>query len=167
MRHTLCLTFLLISHLSWTQPQKFSKKFLPTQADSCLLSIYQVATKEMIPLHAQPIERQLKQLRVSDQDVKILLKKAGKKSSYRDFRSMLNHYNVIFDFYKNGSHHGNITLSTISGNIQINNSTDKQKFYGNVSKKFGHYLLSKLCTYNVMDLIDTDNLQWLEKENEY
>lgn len=167
MRLTLCLLLFLISYFSWAQPQKISKKFLPNQADSCLLSIHKVVTKEMVPPHGQPIEKQLKQLRVSDQDVKILSKKVGKKSSYQDSRALLTHYNVIFDFYKNGSSHGNITFSTITGNIEINNSINRQHFYGNVSKKFGHYLLSMFRTYDIVELIDTNNLQWLEKENEY
>jgi hypothetical protein len=124
-----------------------------------------VVTKEMIPAHGPVVEKPLIQLRIADQDLKGLVKKLGRKSSYQDSRALLTHYNVIFNLYKNGSLHGNITLSTITGNIEI--QTEKQAFYGNISKELGQYLLDVFHTYEVIERIGTSNLEGLRKQNKY
>lgn len=164
MRSIILLLAVFISYLSSAQPHKSASDLRVSDMDSSHLAVYLVATLEMIRPGDEELERLLSQKTVTKQDAQGLLKKASSKSSYQDGRALLTHYNITIDFFRKGSIYGNLTLSSQTGNITINDFENEKQAFGNVSKKFGDNIIQLLDGYKVLDLIDPSQLEGLTKD---
>ena len=154
---------LFVCNLSLAQPHTSAKTLRSIEPDSCLLSVYQVATKEMVRSEDQITEKLLERKKITNNDLKELLNKASKKSSYQSERALLTHYNIRVDLYRDGSMYGNLILSSITGNISINGQTEDQRSYGNVSQKLGTYMIQFLEDNDMLKQIDSIDLQGFTK----
>lgn len=153
------LTLLITCQSSWLNAQSIVKNIIDTDPDSCYLSLHKVVTKEMVKPLEEPFEQELVKLKISNEDNKILLKKASKKSSYQDSRALLTHYNIVFSFYKDGTISSTIHLSTLTGNIEIRNLSTQEEFYNRVSNRFGHYLIKMFKKYKVYEMITPSDMR--------
>lgn len=154
---------LFTCHFSWAQTHKTAKNLRTIQPDSCFLSVYLVATKEMVRSEGQVIEKLLERKEVLIKDIEKLLGETSKKSSYQQERALLTHHNIIIHLYRGGAIYGNLTLSSKTGNIIINNNTNGQRTFGNVSQKFGEYMIQLLNDHDMLELIHTLDLEGFNK----
>ncbi|MEQ9297888.1 MAG: hypothetical protein RIF33_04960 [Cyclobacteriaceae bacterium] len=154
----LILTVVIAAH-SHAQPRKLAKYLYTLEADSTLLSVYQVATREMVKTESEVLERLLSVRGISKDEAENILKKASRKSAYRDDRALLTHYNIVIGYYKNGEPFGSLTLSSKTGNITISIAKSQTQAYGRVSKSFGKYLVSVLDNYGMLKFINRLDLE--------
>ncbi len=158
------LTLLIICQSGLLNAQSIVKNIVGT--DSCYLSLHKVVTKEMVKPLEQPYEQELLKLKIANEDSKLLLKKASKKSSYQDSRAMLTHHNIVFSFYKDNTICYTIHLSTLTGNIEIRKLSTQETFYSRVSNKFGRYLIKMFKKYKVYEMITPSYMRGgLHKKN--
>ncbi len=163
MRVSLILVFFICNLAGAQTPQGIAKSLLTVNTDSALISVYKVVTREMMKSEGRETEELLSQKRITQEDAEAILKRASKKSYYTSDRALLTHHNILIDFFRNGSAYGNMTLSSKTGNITINNFTNKQQAFGNVSRKFGDYIIQLLKEYDILKLIYAMDLEGLKK----
>jgi len=142
--------------------QFIAKDILNIAPDSCLMTVSKVVTQEMILPSQEPYERELTKLKLSTQDMHILIKRASKKSSYQGDRALMDHSNVTFRFYKGNMVCSSLHLSTYTGNVEIYTSNAENQCYNRVSDKFSRYFIELLKKYEVWEMIDSFDKQGLE-----
>lgn len=158
------LLLLLATGISIGQHKIIKSDAVPQKADSCELTVYKMITKEMTKPGQAEVEEKLKSLMLSYPDMTSLEKKLSKKPSYTKSRALLTHYNLVFKFYKKGQLDTQVTISTITGNVNIDNLTNKSRLYRRASSSFGAYLLWLLDKNKVLHLIPPSNLEGLTVE---
>ncbi len=167
-RWFLVVILAITSSFSFGQHKILKSKAVPQKADSCHLTVYHVVTKEMSKSPKDIREEKLKQISLSYPDMTTLEKKLSKKPSYTNSRALLTHHNLVFEFYKDGKLNSRVYVSTLTGNINIENFATKAKLHKKISPTFGAYLLWLLDRNKVLKLIPQTNLAGLtsaEKAN--
>lgn len=122
------------------------------------IAIFKVVTKEMVPPDGQPLKKLLIKKSLTEKEMKALLKKASKRSSYAENQALLSHWNVVIEFERNDKR---IEISTITGNISV--IENEVSSYGHISDKFGHYLYRFLNSTDLLKYIDVEHLEGLTR----
>lgn len=134
-------------------------------ADSVILSIWNIQTKEMSIPGDEPEEFsiQLDRKRLSGTDGNSLIRQLKKQSSFDNTRALLYHYNLVFEFWLDGSEVTDVYVSTLTGNIDLVDTRSESAFENNCSPELSALILEFLRRYAVIDLlgdVGTDGLEF-------
>ena len=157
----LFLLFILINpSLGYSQVNSVRKKLIPKAIDSIQFSIWKEQTKETSNQNDRIIyKRKIKEITLTNKDQKALLSSIQNKLSFDNTRALIQQYNLVFDLYKNGSISTKIRVSTLNGNINIDNLLNNIYFRNKCSNEFGNFLLELLNSYNFIDSFN--EIDWL------
>ena len=153
MKWFITLTLTCLYTASYAQVNELMKGLRSANLNGVEIAIYMVATKEMVPPDGEPFEKLIIKKELSQQEIRTLLKRASRRSSYNDSRALLSHWNVVIAFSNDKD---KIIFSTITGNISVthNGSTG----YSHISDKFGQYLYRFLHDADLLKYMDEEDL---------
>ena len=162
MKWFITLTLTCLYTAPYAQAHELVKAISSDDLDGVEIAIYKVATKEMVPPDGEPFEKLMIQKKVSHQEIRALLKRASRRSSYNDSRALLSHWNVVITF---SSNENKITLSTLTGNISVTQNGTTS--YGHISNKFGKHLYRFLQDADLLKYMDEEDLEAIEAVKQY
>ena len=150
MKQTLILFILLNTSLSYSQNETTSTKLFTKNIDSIQFSIWDIQTKEMSTASSEEkeYEKELGSVTLSNKDKDLLITNLLNPKSYNGKSALLYHYNLIFDLYKNDSISVIVKISTLTGNITIDNKASGVYYRNNCTLQFGEVLIALLNYYN-------------------
>ncbi len=122
--------------------------------DSVLVYTTLARTKEMLAPGQEEFSKKLGSKSLNSKQLKLFVKKMNKKSSYAEERALLNHDNLLFKTYTKKILKLEIRISTLTGNISIENKESKKTRYSKMSKKFREYLKELLTQLQLLEAIE-------------
>jgi hypothetical protein len=133
-------------------------------SDSVILSVWNVQTKETSMPGDEPQEFsfELDRKRLSETDANLLIQLLKAGSSFDDSRALLYHHNLVFEFWQKGNKQTDVYISTLTGNIDLIDTWNKNTFQNNCSSKLNTLILEFLRSYAAIDLVSdvgTDGLE--------
>ena len=160
MKQLLAIHIFLISIISYSQTNPISNLLPSKELDSIQFSIWNIQTKDMSSPNSKDkeYEKKLATVTLSNKDKDLLITNLLNPKSYNQKRALLYHYNLIFDLYKNDAISAIVKISTLTGNIAIDNKITGQYSKNNCTVQFGKVLLSLLKEYNFSDYLNTSDL---------
>lgn len=150
MKQIIILFILLNTSLSYSQNETTSTKLFTKNIDSIQFSIWDIQTKEMSTASSEEkeYEKELGSVTLSNKDKDLLITNLLNPKSYNGKSALLYHYNLIFDLYKNDSISVIVKISTLTGNITIDNKASGVYYRNNCTLQFGEVLIALLNYYN-------------------
>ncbi|AUC77279.1 hypothetical protein [Olleya sp. Bg11-27] len=150
MKQIIILFILLNTSLSYSQNETTSTKLFTKNIDSIQFSIWDIQTKEMSTFSSEEkeYEKELGSVTLSNKDKDLLITNLLNPKSYNGKSALLYHYNLVFDLYKNDSISVTVKISTLTGNITIDNKVSGVYFRNNCTLQFGEVLIALLDYYN-------------------
>ncbi|MCG8573867.1 MAG: hypothetical protein MI810_03190 [Flavobacteriales bacterium] len=155
------ILFLTWSYKATTQVDSVTTKVLPGAFDSIQFSIWNVQFKEA-SLDGKEYMIELDRKLLVDGDDLSIANALINEPSYDYTRSMQNHFNLVFDFYLEGKIAAKVTISTMTGNVDISNKINKNYFRNNCSEKLNHLLIQLLEKYNFLHHLDEIDLMGIK-----
>ncbi len=154
---------LWLSVFTFAQADSISLASIPDQMDSIQLSVWKVYTKEMSSPgeEAQDYEKEIKRVTLSESDQRLLTKALLDPQSYSHSRALRYHYNLVFNGYLSGEVSIEIHISTLTGNIDIENKATASYFKNSCSAELGKLIIAFLNQYNLISLFDEYDLEGL------
>jgi len=166
MRETLSIFLLLLTLPAFSQVDSISNELIPLSIDSVQLTVWDVHTKEMsLPGQEKEYERELERITLSDKDQILLVNNLLDPKSYDQTRALLNHYNLVFELYSKGVISARIEISTMTGNVDIENKLEEGYFRNNCSEQFGIVLINILTDNDLLELFDEFYLEGITTYN--
>ena len=168
MKQTILLSILLIllSVTTYSQVDSISNNLIPNHVDSIELSIWDVHTKEMsISNHEEEYEKELERITLSDDNQKVLITNFLDFNSYDQTRALIYHYNLVFELYHKGVICTRIEISTMTGNIDIENKLENLYFRNNCSEQLNKVLRKLLGEMNLIKWFDEIDLEGITTYN--
>lgn len=163
MKKIIGLSFFLFSVISYSQINSVDYELNMKNIDSIQFSIWNIHTKEMsTPNNIKEYKKKLKQVALKSIDQELFIKTILDTKSYDGSLALLYHNNLLFQIYSKGLITTEIGISTITGNIYIENKINKSYFRNNCSKKGGKYFISLLKSYDLLSFIDEYELEGLK-----
>ncbi len=163
MKKIIGLSFFLFSVISYSQINSFDYELNIKNIDSIQFSIWNIHTKEMsTPNKIKEYKKKLKQVTLKTIDQELFIKTILDTKSYDGSLALLYHNNLLFQIFNKGLITTEIAISTITGNIYIENKINKNYLRNNCSKKGGMYLFFLLKSYDLLSFIDEYELEGLK-----
>lgn len=160
MRQALFIFLLNVAPPTFSQVDSISNELIPLSFDSLQLSVWDVHTKEMsLPGQEKEYEKELERITLSEDDQKILVANLLDPRSYDQTRALLYHYNLVFEIYSKRMISARIEISTMTGNVGIENKIEGGYFRNNCSEQFGIVLMNLLSNNDLMELFDELDLE--------
>ena len=158
-----CSLFCLLSLSGIAQVDSLTPDLLPSNIDSIQFSIWQVYTKEMLPpgKEEETFEKELKRSTLTSKDQNIILNSLRSPDSYAYTRALQTHHNLVFHMYTEGKLSVEVQISSMTGNIDIDNKMTEAYFRNRCGQKFGKLLVHFLNHYHFIDLVDEYDLEGL------
>lgn len=163
MKQILILCLLFISSVCFSQVGKPKQNLIPVAVDSVQFSIWNIQSKETSTpdTKVKEYKKELGCAILGKKDQHTFIKKLQSPESYNSSRALLHHYNLVFLIYHNGKIVGKARISSITGNIDVENIQNQNNYKSSVSKKMGKYLIRLLKKYKLLKLVDEVNLEGL------
>lgn len=114
--------------------------------DTIQFSIWEVHTKEMsTPGDTEKeYKKELKRVTLSKEDQELIIAKLKDPESYIQERALLYHYDLVFLFYKEDVVVTEVRISTLTGNIDIDNKLTKSSIKSKCANPMKSVLLNLL-----------------------
>lgn len=168
MKTILLITTFILSFASFSQIDTLDERTFQFDFDSVHVSLWDIYFKES----ATPIflgenvddgsdirpSVELKRVNLPKEKSIELLSALRDPKSYDNERAMLNHYNLVIKFYHNGIVSNRIELSTMTGNITSDNSSNGSYYQNNCSKSFGKHIENLLNKYQIIEQLEYDEV---------
>ncbi|PKB45069.1 hypothetical protein AX016_3306 [Cellulophaga sp. RHA19] len=163
MKQILILCLLLISSVCFSQVDKPKQNLIPVAVDSIQFSIWNIQSKEMSTpgTKVKEYKKELGYAFLSKKDQDIFIRKLKRPESYDQSRALLHHYNLVFLMYYKGKIAVQVRISSITGNIDVEDVQNKNNYKSSCSKQMGKYLIFLLKKYKLVKFIDEANLEGL------
>ena len=156
--------FTFLSLKSLAQTDTIPLQDISFSADSIVLAVWQIQTKEMSSSEddATEFSIQLQREFLDLPDSKKLNTLLTQSASFDFTRALLYHYNLVFEFWQNGSVVTEVYVSTLTGNIDIVDVQTETAFENNCGSNLNSFLLELLHKHSLIDLVGdvgTDGLE--------
>lgn len=162
----LALLLIFLFWATYSQVESINHQLIPNSVDSIQLSICEWNSKEMlIPSQDMKYETEIERVVLSDNDKEVLITKLRDPNSYDETRALPYHYNMVFDLFHKGTNTIRIEISTMTGNIDIENKLKDLHFRNNCSEQLNIVLMELLTKYDLKNLIDEIDLEGITTDN--
>lgn len=147
---------MLGAFLGAAQVDSLDVDLIPWGTDSIHLAVWEVYHKEGALPGQEEMEYELELYRVSlsQQDQELLLNRLKNPKSYDQTRALPYHYNLVFSIYKGMLLSGEVRISTLTGNIDIDNQLSGSSFKNNCSGEMGKVIIEFLEKYDLLQFFD-------------
>lgn len=161
MKQLILVYLFLLTSLTYSQIDSVKHNLIPNIVDSVDFSVWEVYTKEMSiqGQEKQEYEKELARTSLSQEDQQLLIPTLRNSKSYDYTRALPYHYNLVFYTYYNGQISSEIRISTMTGNIDIDNRITGDYFMNNCSEELGQVLLELLDNNSFSKLFDEIDLE--------
>ncbi len=161
-----CLLTLLMTAFSLfvcAQVDTMHAAILSVQFDHAEMALWEMHTKEMSTpgMELNEYEREVKRNTLTRAEANRLMKLLVKPGSYDQTRALLYHYNLVIEFI-NDSTAVRVMVSTITGNIDIENKVNGKYFRNNTKGKLNKRLLHLMRKYQLIELLDEFDLEGIK-----
>jgi hypothetical protein len=168
MRLIILTSIYFLSTTAYSQLKSLNDFLILENVDSILFSIWEVQTKEMSSPGqiGEEYEKELARSILNKSDQELLLTHLKNPDSYDRSRALRHHYNLMFTIYKEGISSNKIFLSTLTGNIDVENKLGIIYFRNSCSEEFGKILIDFLTRYKYSGLFGELDLEGLNSNSE-
>ena len=160
MKSVSILIALTLSMFSFGQADTIDPKMLEFEYDSCDVAVWKIHFKDNSDNWNDSIypSRKLAHSSLSKSQSEEVLKALMDSSSYDGIRANLTHHDIVIRFYHSGKVASNIEISAMTGNVNIDNSSNGYYVRNNCSKSFGRSLVELLNELGMIELTGYDEI---------
>ncbi|WP_435314829.1 hypothetical protein [Cellulophaga fucicola] len=146
MKQQLLVCLALFTSIGYAQISIDELNINSQLTDTIQFSIWEVHTKEMsTPGDTEKeYKKELKRVTLSKEDQELIIAKLKDPESYIQERALLYHYDLVFLFYKEDVVVTEVRISTLTGNIDIDNKLTKSSIKSKCANPMKSVLLNLL-----------------------